>query len=73
MTRSTEFMSPQFSNLTDQPSEGLLGADDVAEHETGLSWGDGEVGSNGENGDDKSEEETELVDSNAQPMLVCDR
>ena len=62
----------QFGDLTNQPSERLLGADYVAEREAGLSGGDGEAGGDGENGDDEGEEETEHVDSNTQSTLVRD-
>ena len=46
----------QFGDLTNQPSERLLGHDDVAERDTGLRRGDGEPGGDGEDGDDESEE-----------------
>jgi hypothetical protein len=62
----------QFGDLTNQPSERLLGADYVAESETGLSRGDGEAGGDGEDGDDEGEEETEHVDPDTQPTLIRD-
>ena len=51
----------QLGDLTNEESEGLLNADDVAEGDAGLGGGDGEPGDDGEDGDDKSEKESERI------------
>ena len=62
----------QFGDLTNEESEGLLDADDVTERDAGLGRGDGEPGGDGEDGNDEGEEDTEHIDSDAQPTLIRD-